>query len=238
MSGFEYKQYYERLLPHIHPPDAVFFITFRLADSIPKSVIREYKSKKDWLDNELRRIERQKSAETSKKQRQSLLEFRRTWFKRFEEILDSGKDSPLWLGTDAIRQIVAEKLLEDDIKKYRLDAFCIMLNHVHVVFKPNISLTDLHEDKTSERTKFVSEAETIPKIMQSLKGSTARQANLILKRTGSFWETESYDHYIRGDDEFYRIVRYTLNNPVKAGLVNHWKDWAGTYLAERLCDKF
>ena len=84
----------------------------------------------------------------------------------------------------------------------------------------------------------MSEEQTLPKIMQSLKCSTARQANLILKRTGSFWETESYDHYIRDETEFYRIIKYTLNNPVKAGLVNHWQDWKRTFLAERLREKF
>ena len=148
MSLNVYKQFYERHLPHIHPPDATFFITFRLAGSIPKAVIREYKAKKVWLDNELERIERKKSDNSSEtiKQYQSLLDFERTWFKRFEEILDAGKDSPLWLGITEIRQIVADKMLEDEAKKYRLDAYCIMPNHVHVVFKPNISQANLHED--------------------------------------------------------------------------------------------
>lgn len=238
MSWLEYKQFYARRLPHIHPPDAVFFITFRLADSIPKSVIKEYKSQKDWLDSELRRIECRKSAGTSKKQMESLLAFRRAWFKRFEDILDAGKNSPLWLGNNEIRKIIAAKLIEDDLKKYRLDAFCIMPTHVHIVFKPNLSQNNLREEKSNTRPKFVSGEDTLPKIMRSLKGSTARQANLVLNRTGSFWETESYDHYVRNDEEFYRVVKYTLNNPVKAGLINRWQDWAGTYLAERLRESF
>ena len=112
-----------------------------------------------------------------------------------------------------------------------------MSNHVHVVFKPNISEANLREEKIGKRPKFVSEEATLAEIMQSLKGSTARQANLALKRSGSFWEKESYDHFVRDDAEFYRVVKYTLNNPVKAKLVNHWKDWAGNYLAERLADK-
>lgn len=234
MNNFEYKQFYERRFPHIQPPDATFFITFRLAGSIPQAVIREYKAKKDWLENELKRIGRKDNAE----QMQSLLEFRRTWFKRFEDILDKAKDSPLWLGNDAVRQIVADKLLEDNPKKYRLDAFCLMPNHVHIVFKPNLSEINLHEDKTSQRPKFISQEETLSQIMQSLKGVTARKANLILNRTGSFWEAESYDHFIRDDAEFDRIVKYVLNNPVKAGLVENWQDWKGTFLAERLKERF
>lgn len=238
MSWHEYKQFYERHLPHIHPPDAVFFVTFRLADSIPQSVIREYKAKKNWLDNELTRIRRQNSAGTHEKQIQSLLEFRRARFKRFEDILDAGENSPLWLDNDAVKKIVAAKLIEDDLKKYRLDAFCIMSNHVHVVLKPNLSQNDLREVKLNGRPQFIGGEDTLPKIMQSLKGLTARQSNFVLNRTGSFWETESYDHYVRNDKEFYRVVKYTLNNPVKAGLVNHWQDWAGTYLAERLRERF
>ena len=46
MSLNVYKQFYERHLPHIHPPDATFFITFRLAGSIPKAIIREYTKQK------------------------------------------------------------------------------------------------------------------------------------------------------------------------------------------------
>ncbi|HUR98602.1 MAG TPA: hypothetical protein VMZ26_11110 [Pyrinomonadaceae bacterium] len=61
--------------------------------------------------------------------------------------------------------------------------------------------------------------------MKSIKGYTAREANKILNRKGSFWEAESYDHEVADDEEFNRIVRYVLNNPVKAGLVKDWRDW-------------
>jgi REP element-mobilizing transposase RayT len=241
MSKSEYKQYYERHRPHIHPPDATFFITFRLFGSIPKAVIREYLAKKDWLNKELQRIENKTKNEPDKiveTQQQILLDFKRTWFKKFEDILDLAKDGPMWLSIDEVRQIVAKKLQEDDEKKYRLDAFCIMSNHVHVVLKPHISEANLLEIKVENKPKFVSTESTLPQIMQSIKVITARKANLHLNKTGSFWETESYDHYIREEDEFNRIIKYTINNAVKANLVKHWKDWKGTYLADRLKDKF
>lgn len=241
MSQFEYKQFYERNRPHIHPPDATLFVTFRLFDSIPKSTIREYRAKKEWLDSELIRIEREQGvnpSELAAKQQERLLEFRRTWFRKFEDLLDRAKHGAMWLGQTEIRRIVADKLLADDGEKYRLDAFSIMSNHVHVVFKPNISATNIVEDKSGKRPKFVSNQATLAEIMKSLKGVTARKANLYLNRTGSFWEKESYDHFIRNDEEFDRIVRYTLNNPVKANLVRYWKDWTGNYLAERLTSKF
>ena len=66
---------------------------------------------------------------------------------------------------------------------------------------------------------------TLAVIMKSLKGYTAHEANRILNRRGTFWEAESYDHFVRNDAEYDRIVRYVLNNPVKAGLVKNWRDW-------------
>jgi len=54
-----------------------------------------------------------------------------------------------------------------------------------------------------------------------LKGYTARQANRMLGRTGeAFWQPESYDHWVRSEQEWGRIVRYIENNPVGAGLAS------------------
>ncbi|HET6892045.1 MAG TPA: hypothetical protein VFH31_13160, partial [Pyrinomonadaceae bacterium] len=72
--------------------------------------------------------------------------------------------------------------------------------------------------------------------MYSLKGRSARQSNLILNRVGQFWEHESFDHVIRSG-KFYKTVRYVLNNPVKAGLVNDWRDWPWNYCRRELSDK-
>src|SRR5207247_9218850 len=56
-------------------------------------------------------------------------------------------------------------------------------------------------------------------IMHSLKSYTASKINAILKRSGQFWQHESYDHWVRDDDELARIVEYIAWNPVKAKLV-------------------
>jgi REP element-mobilizing transposase RayT len=64
------------------------------------------------------------------------------------------------------------------------------------------------------------------KITKSIKGFTAREANRILRRTGErFWQDESYDHWIRNENEWNRIVRYTELNPVAAGLVETPEQW-------------
>ena len=62
--------------------------------------------------------------------------------------------------------------------------------------------------------------------MKSLKGFTARKANVILGRTGQpFWQDESFDHWVRDEVEFARVVSYIERNPVTAGLVKDPGDW-------------
>lgn len=108
-----------------------------------------------------------------------------------------------------------------------------MPNHVHVVFHL------LDEEKQSSADRNVCDTVSQPFqavkvaiIMQSIKGYSAREANKILKRKGSFWQSESYDHIVRDEDELKRIIKYVLFNPVKANLVTKWEDWVYTYLAE------
>jgi REP element-mobilizing transposase RayT len=66
--------------------------------------------------------------------------------------------------------------------------------------------------------------------MQSLKRHTARQANRILNRRGTFWQAESYDHVVRDEQELERIVEYVIDNPVKAGLIADGLAWPWTYV--------
>ena len=80
-----------------------------------------------------------------------------------------------------------------------------MANHVHVLLWPRAPLE---------------------KITRAVKGFTARQANKLLGRTGKrFWHEESYDHWIRTEEEFQRISAYIESNPVSAGLVKKPEDW-------------
>jgi putative transposase len=59
------------------------------------------------------------------------------------------------------------------------------------------------------------------RLLQSLKGNTSREANLVLDRTGrKFWQAESYDHWARDDAERERNAAYIESNPVRAGLID------------------
>lgn len=127
--------------------------------------------------------------------------------KRFA-LLDAEADravtGPLWLKDPRVAQIVADGIIELSKTLYGLAAWVIMANHVHIVILPKIPLG---------------------KIMQKLKGSTARESNQILGRTGAFWAIESYDHWIRTERDFHRVVRYVEWNPVRARLVTSMGDY-------------
>ena len=70
-----------------------------------------------------------------------------------------------------------------------------------------------------------------------LKGRSARECNKVLARSGSFWEHESFDRVIRSG-KFDKTVRYVLNNPVKAGLVEDWENWRWNYCRSELVERF
>jgi putative transposase len=224
MSHFNYQPAYRRNLPHIQPPGATFFVTFRLDGSIPQTVVRQWNREREWLTH----LARTNPTHYDEVKR----DFERAWFKKFELLLDGATVGPVWLNDERVASVVAESLHYRHGRVYRLDAFTIMSNHVHTVIKPlpvgqgedtllNLGAKDSPADDV--------EYQSLAAIMQSLKGYTAFRANQLLGREGEFWAHESYDHWIRDNDEWQRIVAYVLNNPLKAGYVKRWQDWTWNY---------
>ena len=80
--------------------------------------------------------------------------------------------------------------------------------------------------------RFLNENINLYTILQRLKQFTATEANKILNRTGAFWQQESYDRVVRDAKELSRIIMYVLNNPVKIGLVQDWRDYPFSYVNE------
>jgi putative transposase len=133
--------------------------------------------------------------------------------------------------------MVARQLHGLDGEAYRLDAYCVMSNHVHVVFAPLLTEASLREDfDETGHLVFVSEYPGLSEIMHRLKGRSARECNLALSRQGQFWEHESFDHVIR-PGKLMTTIKYVLNNPVKAGLVKDWREWRWRYCRKELYDK-
>ncbi len=125
--------------------------------------------------------------------------------KLFEKFLDRGCGT-CHLRDPHIGGIVENALLHFDGERYRLLAWCVMPNHVHVLIE-------------------TMEGFPMPDIVKSWKSFTARQANAFLQRDGAFWRRDFFDRFIRDDAHFVRAAEYIEANPVKAGLVSEPCEW-------------
>ena len=120
--------------------------------------------------------------------------------------LDTARKGPMYLRQPQIAEIVVASIRKGaELEHYDLAAYVVMANHVHLLIVPKIAPD---------------------RLMRSLKGSTAREANRLLGRTGEpFWQKESSDHWVRNRVELERIRNYIENNPVQAGLVRTAGDY-------------
>ena len=171
-------------LPHFDGGEIAQTVTFRLADSLPQAVLERWKRELGsesaaTVDAILRRL--------------------------VEHYLDQG------YGSCRLRDargagMVQTCLLHSDGQRYRLSAWVVMPNHVHVLLTPD-ALWSLSE------------------IMKSLKSFTSHEANKILDTRGQFWMEDYFDRYIRNESHFVAAIAYIENNPVKAGLCKRPSYW-------------
>ena len=181
-------------LPHWERNSATYFITFRLHDSLPRFVLEQIEFEKKNIVRTATQLGRDLSADERKRIAQLSTA-------RVECYLDTGAGA-CHLRKTSVADLVRDALQHFDEQRYRLFAWCIMPNHVHVVAKlfPDIELAS---------------------VLHSWKSFTAKQAVKLLGITGEFWQREYYDHLLRNEAEFLRAVRYVVENPLKAGL----RDW-------------
>jgi putative transposase len=204
--------YYQRNLPHIQPTEAVFFITARLAGSLPVSVVNQLKEESERALQRLAETSDDVDALDKAK-----LDYQKRYFVRFDSCLDNPQNGPYWLSNPQVATVLKEALHFRAKDQYDLVAYTIMSNHIHFV-------VDTRAKGSLERPLF--------RIIQSFKSHTARQSNTILNRNGEFWHSESYDHVVRDQSELQRVIQYVLNNPVRAGLVQEWQAWSSSYVNE------
>ena len=122
-----------------------------------------------------------------------------------DAFLDAGAGA-CWLEQPEIAGIVEEALLHFDGECYRLLAWVVMPNHVHALIQPR-------------------EGQRLGDIVSSWKRFSARMANRHLGRTGTFWQDDYWDTYIRNERHYESTVPYIENNPVNAGLVKTPAGW-------------
>ncbi len=170
-------------------------ITFRLFDSLPPSVLEEVR-REQWI--------LQGSPNDGSKF--AKLAGLRMLMNHYE---DAGYGS-CFLKDSRIALIVADALRYFDGERYRLIAYCIMPNHVHVLIE-------------------VATGWSLLEILHSWRSFSAKKANRVLGRSGQFWMKEYYDRFIRNDEHFANALAYIRMNPVKAGLVSKCEDWPWTW---------
>ncbi len=183
-SGWRSRLY----IPHFDQPHLIQHITIRLNDVVPEETIDRWKKELNWAEKmpagDLRRAALRK---------------------RIERYEDAGYGA-CWLRDDRIASIVEQAILHFDGIRYRILAWCIMPNHVHVIVE-------------------VWEAFSLAQIAHSWKSYTAHEANKLLNRSGTFWFREYHDRFIRNDQHLADAVEYVESNPVKAGLAGTKAEW-------------
>jgi putative transposase len=223
------KTYYRRHLPHFQPEHARFHVVFRLAGSLPAFIIEELKLEQSQLNRKANEVK------DIRIQRRQSVQLRQSYFERFNALLDNASSGPTWLKEPEVGEIVKEAIHHRDGEMYNLLAYCIMPNHVHLLFELFSSdVSRLAESTNEKKSRTSVSTYKVTKIMESLKKYTASRSNLFLKRSGAFWQHESYDHVVRDIDELENTLWYILFNPVKAKLVKEWKQWKLSYCKPEL----
>jgi type I restriction enzyme R subunit len=204
-----------RHLPHWDVPGATYFVTTCLADSIPAQGLLN-----------IRNLEKQLAAQTGPSA--SPEDRIEAWKKRFverERLLDHNPAVD-YLRKPQLAKVVVDTLKHFDGQRYELIAWVVMPSHFHWLFRPlDAWAATLLEEQAPREV-----------IMQSVKCYTARRCNEFLGRKGPFWQQESFDHCVRGEQELERIFDYIEYNPVKAGLCLRAEDWPYSSAATRIVE--
>ena len=176
-------------LPHWQQGRVPIFVTFRLADSLPQSVLAPLIAARDYF---LAAHPRPWDETTED-------EFHRHFSVKLDSLLDSGHGSCA-LRHREVAHIVAERLHHFDARRYDLHSYVIMPNHVHVLFSPN-------------------EANALPSLIKSWKGISSRLIRASrLSNLNPFWQPDYFDRLIRSPQHLSKVQRYIQDNPTKAKL--------------------
>ena len=187
------------VLPHLKREGASYFVTFRLAGTLPKEVLLRFKAERDAVIAQAQAAKRPLTWHEQE-------ELFRWYSTRVDTYLDAGHGD-CWLARPELAELVAGAIRFHASQRFKLHAWVVMPNHIHAVLRPRPDWT-------------------LSEILKSWKGFTAREANRLLKRTGTtFWQVECYDHLIRDDEDLHRCCHYTTMNPVNARLCKQPADW-------------
>lgn len=199
-----------RHLPHYDLRGSTYFVTACLAGSIPARGLINLRTQAKELARRPCPAGVSPDAWRSKSQSEA--------FELSEDWLD-GRPAAQWLKDRRLAAIVRDELLQHAGDAYELHAYVVMPSHFHCVFTPRSGWgggrNSLEERRVSPRSA----------ILRLIKGRSAQACNRVLRRTGAFWQSESYDRVVRDEEEFGQFVKYVEFNPVKAGLCKRPEEW-------------
>ena len=194
-----------RNMPHWLVADRTYFVTMRLAGTIPSEVLKSLLAERRALEE---------TAPTD----EAVVELRRRQFIRIEAILDAQRFVGKGLTEPSVATAFFDGVpwLQSERRGWDVYAVTLMSTHVHMVMRNTAGRTsELFHD------------------LAQFKRQTSREINRLLKRKGSYWAREAFDHWCRTERKVLGAIRYTVNNPVKAGLCEEWRDWPWTQVQER-----
>ncbi|MEY2483229.1 MAG: REP-associated tyrosine transposase [Verrucomicrobiota bacterium] len=175
-------------LPHWQQQGAVYFLTFRLADSIPLRLRDQWENEREaWLKVH-------PEPWTNETER----EYHRRFSGAIERWLDAGHGACLLRRPDCA-QIVADTLRHFEGERVVMMSFVVMPNHVHALFVQNPEWP-------------------LEKLIQSWKRFIARELNKLLSRSGNLWQRDYFDRLVRDENHCANCVRYIRRNREKANL--------------------
>ncbi len=180
-------------LPHMEAQQAVYFVTFRLANSLPKELVLQLRKQREAVRG---------ASLTGTTSPGDLIRLRelRSLLRKAEQCLDRGLGR-CHMRDARIARIVSESIRHFHGQRYWLLAWCVMPNHVHVLFS-------------------LLRGQTLETILHSWKSYSANRANRLLVQTGRFWQREYFDHLVRNESSVRKIKQYIQDNPRRAGLRN------------------
>jgi carbamoylphosphate synthase large subunit/REP element-mobilizing transposase RayT len=177
-----------RHLPHWEQKGATYFVTFRLADSVPNNLLNQWRDK---LETWLKFHPAPWDYKTTREYESRFTEGPEKW-------LDEGHGECVLRDARAAK-IVTDALKHFHVERYWLDSFVVMPNHVHAIIQPK-------------------PAHSLPDILHCWKSFSAHAINSALNRKGDLWMEESHDRIIRDWDALARYREYIAVNPEKAKL--------------------
>ncbi len=217
-SEYRTVRIYERDLPHWRQDGGTYFVTFRLADSIPDGVRRQgVEEKKQWLERRGIAYDRERGHWREALHRlpqQEQFRFEKHFNRRVQSCLDRGLGECHLQELECITALRAT-LFRNDGCRHHLGDFVIMPNHVHLLITP------VAEEEEVERNSFRSSSgkpTELERILKSIKGASAVACNRLRRRTGAFWQADSYDHIVRSLEPLSAYRECIARNPVLAHL--------------------